>query len=51
MNEIIPLGTKTKLGKIVGILRHQDDPERYYFIQDEQNSIAFIPQSAMKGIL
>lgn len=51
MNDLIPIGTQTKIGKVVGIHWTHDNIERYYFIKDEKDSIAYMPQSSMRGIL
>jgi hypothetical protein len=51
VNDLIPIGTKTKIGKVCGIHWSHDNIERYYFLIDKHGSIAYMPQSAMEGIL
>ena len=47
---IIPIGTKTKFGK-VGMVRTIEG-ERYYFMVDnDHHSVSMIPATAMNGLL
>lgn len=49
MNNLYPIGTKTKFGKVSAIQFLEG--ERYYFLVDKSGSVSYIPQSAIKNLI